>query len=161
MSQACKTLPMPPQGDSTPLPASCSITSPSPPTSALFSSMSDLGETTKGAVLKHLTRMRGTMEEVVPATSPDRREAKCRKPFDARPRELPLPPASLPSDKRPAPYPQISLPHPPNSAHIALRRIGSGCGSQPPFRRTLVSLCLVTWSADGSRTPWFMHGARM
>jgi hypothetical protein len=45
-------------------------------------------------------------------SSAEPREAKQRKPLDTRPRLLPLPPATAPPDKRPAPYPQNLTPTP-------------------------------------------------
>ena len=100
-SQARRTPPTPPPGASIPPAPSCSTLSPSLARLGISSPMSDLRELAKKTAVRHLTRARNIDDN---PTDAEQRAPKQRKVSEARPRHLPIPPASTPTTRGPAPY---------------------------------------------------------
>ena len=70
--------------------------------------MSDPGELARKTAIKHLVRPRGDDRD----PDSEHRAPKQRKVPEARPRHLPIPPATTPSARGPAPYPNHLTPNP-------------------------------------------------
>ena len=128
-SPAHRILPMhPPEGTTLRLTSSL-IPSQSLMKSNLSSSTStNPGDLVRGAMLQRLVR---TWEVMSEDENMDQREIKHRKPTEVRPCQLPLPPATAPQNKRPAPYAPNLTPCHPTFVLTALREIKSRNGFRP------------------------------
>ncbi len=109
MSRAHKTRQTPPPGAATPHSNSCLTALPSPKRSDISSSTSEAFELARGAAVKRLVRPRDAPHSL---SSAKLRDAKRQKPLETRQHHLPIPTATAPPHKKPAPYPQNLTPVP-------------------------------------------------
>ena len=138
---------------------SCSTLSPSLARLGISSPMSDPRELAKKTAVRHLTRARNIDDD---PTDAEQRAPKQRKVSKARPRHLPIPPASTPTTRGPAPYQPHLTPTPSSLrphclAKDQLRRWipaskplqpASGDGPAEAERERVKDMMVHTWEED-------------